>query len=152
MKTLLYRNKIIFKLIPDLIRLAGGDNELSGRVEVNHAGVWGTVCDDALGVEGATVICRELGLPHTDARVADYNQFVQGVGQIWLDDVVCTGTEDLLSDCEHREWGNHNCVHGEDAGVICGGRTIIVHFCGFMMCLYINKRQARATRRPPLDE
>ena len=97
-----------YNLIPDLIRLAGGDNELSGRMEVNHAGVRGTVCDDKLGVEGATVICRELGLAHTDARAAD--QFGPSEGNTWLDDVVCTGTENLLSDCEHFK-SNHFIFH-----------------------------------------
>ncbi|NWH28201.1 DMBT1 protein, partial [Grus americana] len=45
----------------------------------------------------------------------------QGTGRIWLDDMNCTGTEADLSACRTRPWGEHNCNHGEDAGVVCSG-------------------------------
>ena len=43
------------------IRLVGGTSELEGRVEFCNNNVWGTVCDDAWGVNDATVVCRQLG-------------------------------------------------------------------------------------------
>ena len=43
----------------------------------------------------------------------------QGTGQIWLDNVRCTGTEGRLINCPANPIGNHNCVHSEDAGVRC---------------------------------
>ena len=45
--------------------------------------------------------------------------FTNGVGQIWLDNVVCIGNETSLSDCPHQGEGIHNCGHTEDAGVSC---------------------------------
>ena len=45
--------------------------------------------------------------------------FTNGVGQIWLDDVQCNGTETRLIDCPARALGTHNCGHTEDAGVRC---------------------------------
>ena len=33
----------------------------AGRLEVNHDGQWGTVCDDNFGVAEADAACRQLG-------------------------------------------------------------------------------------------
>lgn len=40
-------------------------------------------------------------------------------GHIWLDDVACLGTELSLSECTYPPLGQHNCLHYEDAGVVC---------------------------------
>lgn len=43
------------------IRLQGGANNMTGRVEFCNNQVWGTVCDDAWGAVDAQVVCRQLG-------------------------------------------------------------------------------------------
>ena len=43
------------------IRLTNGPDSHQGRVEVQHGGTWGTICDDHWGVNEATVACRQLG-------------------------------------------------------------------------------------------
>jgi hypothetical protein len=55
------------------------------------------------------------------AAVALTAGFTDGTGQIWLDQVQCSGTENRLIDCPSRGLGVHNCVHSSDAGVRCTG-------------------------------
>lgn len=45
--------------------------------------------------------------------------FGQGSGPIQIDDVSCIGNETNLLNCTHLI--THNCVHSEDAGVVCSG-------------------------------
>ena len=45
----------------------------------------------------------------------------QGIGPIFLDSVICTGSETRLADCPQQGIASHDCSHYEDAGVICPG-------------------------------
>ena len=51
---------------------------------------------------------------------------VDGMGQIVLDELQCTGSESRLVDCPHRGLSSHNCLHFEDAGVRCLSNTGIL--------------------------
>ena len=90
-----------------------------GLVEVQHDGVWGTICDDSWSTSDARVVCRQLGLPYLNAVAVGSAEFGRGSGKIWLDDVGCSGSESNLGQCSHQDWGSHNCGHDEDAGVRC---------------------------------
>ena len=101
------------------VRLMNGQHDYEGRVEVYHNGAWGTVCDDVWDIEDATVVCRQLGFPHGTTQSHTNAQFGPGTGQIWLDNVACSGQESRLDACGNEGWGTHNCGHNEDIGVIC---------------------------------
>ncbi|XP_046513022.1 neurotrypsin isoform X2 [Equus quagga] len=100
------------------IRLAGGSNVHEGRVELYHAGQWGTVCDDQWDDADAEVICRQLGLSGI-AKAWNQAYFGEGSGPVMLDEVRCTGNELSIEQCPKSSWGEHNCGHKEDAGVSC---------------------------------
>lgn len=141
-----------FPVSHGLVRLVGGNSPNEGRVEVFHQGEWGTVCDDHWSDVDAGVVCRELGYARA-INSPGFGTFGQGTGrvseglcyihvcgtvlaispcmsnpQIWLDDVECDGTESSIFQCSHSAWGQHDCVHSEDASAVCTGAVI---------CLYI---------------
>ena len=113
------------------LRLQGGPTEAEGRLEIYHAGEWGTICDDGFRHDptdvNAQVACGQLGyaggewvtndppgtpygLPPYDARPP-----------MWLDDVACTGTEPRLLDCPSDDWGENNCgAPLENVHISCG--------------------------------
>uniref|UniRef100_A0A8C1PFQ0 Neurotrypsin n=1 Tax=Cyprinus carpio TaxID=7962 RepID=A0A8C1PFQ0_CYPCA len=100
------------------VRLSGGPSAYEGRVEVYHAGQWGTVCDDQWDDNDAEVVCRQLGLGGiAKAWMGAY--FGAGSGRVLLDEVSCTGNELSIEQCPKTAWGEHNCDHTEDAGVSC---------------------------------
>ena len=105
------------------IRLVNSFNSSSsGRVEVLYKGVWGTVCGDSWDLQDAAVVCRQLGLEGALAAFRA-SEFGPRIGQIWLDEVQCGGDESSISECVHREWGDHDCSHYYTAGVVCRPRS-----------------------------
>ena len=102
------------------VRLVNGTSPGEGRVEVLYGGVWGTVCNDHWSHQDAAVVCRYLNYTRT-LGTTSYQIFGRGTGIIWMDDVECIGNETSLGDCKHPGFGNHNCFHSEDVGVICDG-------------------------------
>ena len=112
----------MFVTIDQRIRLRGGTVPNEGRVEVRVGcnAEWGTVCDDLWGTADARVACRQLGYGTGDGVIAySFARFGLGTGDILLDNLGCTGTEDSLFDCSHNGIGIEDCSHFEDAGVFC---------------------------------
>ncbi|XP_062433669.1 T-cell differentiation antigen CD6 [Rhea pennata] len=101
---------------PHRLRLAGGRSHCEGRVEMEQAGEWGTVCDDAWDPADANVVCHQLRCGWA-LHARDNASFGRGSGLILRDDVSCEGHEDHLWDCPATQ--KHDCSHKEDAGVVC---------------------------------
>ncbi len=53
--------------------------------------------------------------------------FGEGTGQIWLENVACTGIEESLDRCLHDGIANQDCTHAMDAGVTCQGTEIRIY-------------------------
>lgn len=101
------------------LRLVSGATPNEGRLEVFWNGNWGTVCDDYWDLTDASVVCQQLGYPGALLAVTN-GRFGSGTGPIWMDNIHCRGSETRLQDCTFGGFGVHNCVHSEDAGVVCG--------------------------------
>lgn len=107
------------------LRLRDGTGRNSGRVEVLHQNVWGTVCDDIVQFAGTsqtnfiTVGCGQLGFTPRTGSVLVTDAIPDGTDPISMDDVQCAGTETALASCPFRGWGLHNCSHYEDIGLSC---------------------------------
>ena len=101
------------------VRLVGGSSYNEGRVEVNYNGEWGTVCDDGWSSYDALVVCRQLGF---GSYITYYSSayFGEGSGPIWLDNVLCTGSESTIASCGHLGFSvTRSCSYYEVAGVRC---------------------------------
>jgi hypothetical protein len=100
------------------VKLTGGIKTNSlyfGILQVFHNGKWGTVCDDGWNRNNTKVVCRQLGYQNGSSDTS----LGEGSGQIWLDDVSCTGSERSLDNCSHAGWGNEDCSHSKDIGIVC---------------------------------
>ncbi|XP_030061126.1 soluble scavenger receptor cysteine-rich domain-containing protein SSC5D-like [Microcaecilia unicolor] len=76
------------------------------------------------------VVCKQIDCePAHSARFRAH--FGKGDDQIWLDNVNCNGSETLLADCMHDPWGETDCSHEEDAGVVCSMQRLAdgPHLC-----------------------
>uniref|UniRef100_A0A8C1IY27 Si:ch211-161n3.4 n=1 Tax=Cyprinus carpio TaxID=7962 RepID=A0A8C1IY27_CYPCA len=107
------------------LRLSEGDGRCSGRLEVYHNTVWGSVCDDQWDISDAQVVCRQLGCGA--ALRADGNSvFGAGEGDVWLNRVECRGNEIHLWDCPLSLKNHTDCSHKEHAGLTCAVRSTSV--------------------------
>ena len=132
-------------------------------MEICYDNTYGTVCDDKWDILDARVVCRALGyspeglysptchgwkVPSVILLGVIYCSnyvwlagaipvfsgfFGEGSGPIFIDDVVCSGSESSLLSCPFSAIGLHDCDHTEDAGVKCEGTSIIY------MSAYINE-------------
>ncbi|GAA6110577.1 lysyl oxidase homolog 3B isoform X4 [Tachysurus ichikawai] len=120
-----------------------------GRIEVFYKGEWGTICDDDFSLANAHVLCRQLGFVSATgwAHSAKYGK---GTGKIWLDNVQCSGSERSISVCKSRGWGNSDCTHDEDAGVICKDERLPGFVDSNIIEVQVDERNVEEVRLRPV--
>ncbi|XP_077091698.1 scavenger receptor cysteine-rich domain-containing protein DMBT1-like [Siphateles boraxobius] len=100
------------------VKLVNTNNPCQGTVQVFHDGRWGTVCHNSWDIADGLVLCRELGCGGNSEPLTNAH-FGTGTGPIWMDSLRCRGDESNLRNCKFGGWGNHQCIHAYDAGIIC---------------------------------
>ena len=113
--------------VEEELRLADStDDKLTqskqGRLEICINNAWGTVCnsDNTFGPHDALVACEQLvGFQSAEAQVVDITA-PPATGPIFLDRLLCKGTESSLLDCPN-DFGVVGCTHDQDVVIRCIG-------------------------------
>lgn len=91
-----------------------------GRVEVQYAGQWGSLCGNDWSISKAEVVCGILGCGNP-ASISGIAQFGQGTGPIWEASDLCFDNEASLFSCSIKGFNSTRCSHTQDAAVVCAG-------------------------------
>lgn len=78
--------------VNSLVRLVDGGSPWTGRLEVFHAGQWGTVCSSGFTSEDANVTCAGLGYAGTEVKIGSPKVPAPSSRPVWLQSVACAGT------------------------------------------------------------
>ena len=125
------------------VRLVGGSNSSQGIVEVCAHGSWGTVCYNYWDSLDASVVCGQLGyqsvgectsliqyttvissvlgaIPYSTATVG------AGTGPVWLQNLMCTGSEQQLFNCSVMATTYAYCSYSNGVSAQCAGKKLCV--------------------------
>uniref|UniRef100_A0A8C6FUW5 SRCR domain-containing protein n=1 Tax=Moschus moschiferus TaxID=68415 RepID=A0A8C6FUW5_MOSMO len=119
-----HRNKSYFHdwdagvVCSGFVRLAGGDEPCSGRVEVYSGEAWTSVSDGNFTLPTAQVICAELGCGKA-VSVLGHELFRESDGRVWAEEFRCKGEEPELWVCPRVPCPGGTCHHSGAAQVVC---------------------------------
>lgn len=101
------------------LRLMDGKTKTEGRVELCLEGQWGLVCDTQWSQSDANVVCRQLGFGAYGSTPKYASFFGHGNRKIFVEGVLCVGTESELIDCPLDSSPGSFCTNLRAAGVVC---------------------------------
>ena len=122
-------------------------------------GSWGTVCNNYWDSLDASVVCGQLGYQSlgectistlytsVTCDIFRCNLILKiciwtGTGPVWLQNLMCTGSEQQLFNCSVMATTYAYCNHDHDSWVLCAGKNACVifnphHTISILMCLII---------------
>ncbi|XP_073678463.1 T-cell differentiation antigen CD6-like [Garra rufa] len=100
------------------LRLTGGLDRCSGRVEVHRNGSWGTVCYDSWQKEEATMACNMLNCGMAKQFTAFDRPFKHKNGSFWFF-YICSKNNKNLWECSEHINNPFLCREAKAAGLIC---------------------------------
>lgn len=106
------------------LRLVNGSTLCSGRLEVYDGLHWLTVCGRNWTMNHAKAVCAQLGCGFP-VQVNSDDHYGQGYGDIFPQDILCSGNETFLMDCDVRQTLPSICTHDHDVNVICSGLRLV---------------------------
>ncbi len=102
------------------LRLTGGLDRCSGKLEIHRNGSWGTVCDNCWNENMAAMVCSML---QCGTQPKNYTRFspplLHNVGPQWF--FWCNFNVQSLWDCKEFINQIHLCADSKASGVICNG-------------------------------
>ncbi|XP_074849058.1 scavenger receptor cysteine-rich type 1 protein M130-like [Carettochelys insculpta] len=103
-------------------RLANGSTGCSGRVELLHGGIWGTLCDTQWDLQAADTLCQQLNCGFA-MWIPAGQLFGTGDGPLWNGTFGCERNQSRLRDCPVTALGAAECPPRSEANVVCAGST-----------------------------
>lgn len=83
------------------MKIAGGNNDRSGRVVITIDGTSLSICDTKWTTTEANIVCRNLGYQSGTAILGSY--FGGGTGRSFIDNVTCSRNSPTILNCMHSE-------------------------------------------------
>ena len=108
------------------VRLVGGQDSLSGHLEICNAGTWGQVCRSGWSRGASRTACRQLGFwdGRADRQTCTCTTAYQDSAAPWLNTASCSGEEDALAQCALGTWNQaHTCKADGDVYLNCALET-----------------------------
>uniref|UniRef100_G3NCG2 SRCR domain-containing protein n=1 Tax=Gasterosteus aculeatus aculeatus TaxID=481459 RepID=G3NCG2_GASAC len=102
------------------VRLTGGSDRCSGKVEVHRNGSWGNVCDNCWNKQLASMVCSMLGCGTEPLKFSQFlPPLVFNDGPQWF--YQCDQNTQSLWECKETVNSANLCVTSKASGVICNG-------------------------------
>ncbi|KAK5883219.1 hypothetical protein CesoFtcFv8_019577 [Champsocephalus esox] len=102
------------------VRLTGGQDRCSGKVEIHRNGSWGTLCDNCWNKDMSSMVCAML---QCGTEPEKFTQFVPPLahnnGTLWY--YSCQKNVQNMWQCIEYVNKTHLCISSKASGVICKG-------------------------------